>query len=433
MKSARIFLLLFMLMMTRAEWTGAQTSTPQPLTRQQAEAIALKNHPALQAANFNALAAQQVTAEVRSVYYPQAFGDITTAGALPDSRIAAGALTNPVVLNRQADGVIVSQLITDFGRTANLAAAARLRASAQQENTQTVREDVLLQVDQAYFQALKAQSILRVAQETVRDRQLVVDQVTAMEKSKLKSVLDVSFATVNLADAQLLLVHAQNDVKAAFAQLSQALGERDVHAYELADETLPGAVTSDLNSLVNEALQRRPELAGMRYESDAAHHFAKAERDLWFPTVSAVGAAGAIPDHQIANFFSDRYGAAGVNVSIPIFNGKLFSARHAEARFRAQQEDQNLRDLENRVTRDVRLAWLNANTAYQRLDLAAQLLKAAQQALDLAQARYKLGLSSIVELSQAQLNLTHAQIEQASAKYDYQIQMSTLSYQMGTL
>jgi outer membrane protein len=85
------------------------------------------------------------------------------------------------------------------------------------------------------------------------------------------------------------------------------------------------------------------------------------------------------------------------------------------------------------VTRDVQLAWLDAQTAYQRLDLTNQLLTQATDALDLAQQRYNLGLSSIVELTQAQLNQTRAQIEQATARYDYQTRGATLRFQVGSV
>ena len=120
-------------------------------------------------------------------------------------------------------------------------------------------------------------------------------------------------------------------------------------------------------------------------------------------------------------------------MNIPIFNGFLFSARHQEANLRAKAADQAMRDLADRISRDVRTAWLDAGTAYQRLAVTAQLLKEATLALDLAQGRYKLGLSSIVELSQAQLNLTQAQIADTSAKYDFQIQSAVLAYQTGQL
>jgi outer membrane protein len=152
---------------------------------------------------------------------------------------------------------------------------------------------------------------------------------------------------------------------------------------------------------------------------------------LRFPQVSALASAGVIPQHT--HDLRGRYSAVGVNINIPIFNGGLFRARSAEATLRAQASDQRIRDLENRITRDVRVAWLNASTAYERLGVTAQLLQQATQALELAQARYDLGLSSIVELSQAQLNKTSAEIASAGAKYEYQIQRALLDYQTGVL
>lgn len=375
------------------------------------------------------MAANEGTREEKSAYYPYAYGSLTGAGAEDNSRVAAGGLNNPVILNRYANGVTVGQFITDFGRTQNLVKSSQLRAQAAQENVQTTRMDVLLQVDRAYFDVLKAQAVLKVARQTVSDRQLVSDQVTALAKSKLKSGLDVSFANVNLAEAKLLLVQAQNEEQAGFAALSSALGYSDQRTFELSDVALPPAPVQLLPDLEAQAFHNRPELIGQKYNQQAAEKFAKAERDLWFPTISALATAGVTPLHQAA--LSDHYAAAGVNVNIPIFNGHLFSARRAQAEFKAKAEDENLRDLQDRIARDVRVAWLNANTAYQRLDLTQQLLQEANAAFDLAQERYKLGLSSIVELSQAQLNQTQAQIEQTSAKYDYAYQIANLNYQVG--
>jgi outer membrane protein len=129
----------------------------------------------------------------------------------------------------------------------------------------------------------------------------------------------------------------------------------------------------------------------------------------------------------------DHYAAGGVNVAIPVGNGGLFSARHAQALFQAQAQSELSRDLENRVSRDVTAAWLNARTAYQRLDLTNQLLAHASDALDLAQSRYNLGITSIVELTQAQLNKTSAEIAQSTARYEYQASVAVLRYQTGEL
>ena len=411
----------------------AQTAPPQTgqLSLKDAEALALRNHPQLQAATYNAQAAEQVTREEKSAYLPTATGSLTGAGAISNSRIAAGGLNNPLILNRYSNGVQVSQLITDFGHTSNLVASARLGAKAASEGAQQTAQDVLLEVNRAYYGVLRANAVLQVAEETVQNRQLLVNQVTTLEKNKLKSMLDVSFASVNLSQAQLLLVQAQNDQQAAYAELANALGLSAPQAFHLADEPLPDDPPADPTALIAQALESRPALASLRFSHDAALRYARAQRDLWMPTISAAGAAGLTPLAQAP--LSDRYAAAGINVNIPIFNGFLFSARHQEANLRAKAADQQMRDLGDRIARDVRTAWLDAGTAYQRLDVTAQLLKQASLALNLAAGRYKLGLSSIVEMSQAQLNLTEAQIANTGAKYDYQIQSAILSYQVGQL
>ena len=125
------------------------------------------------------------------------------------------------------------------------------------------------------------------------------------------------------------------------------------------------------------------------------------------------------------------YAAAGVNISVPIFDGMLFSAREREAQLRARATEENLREAENNVIRDVRIAGLNLSYAAERLTLTAQLLESANESFELAQARYKVGSSSIVELSQAQLNQTEAEIAQAKAKYEYQTRNSVLNFQLG--
>jgi outer membrane protein len=404
---------------------------PQKLTLQQAEQIALQNHPQIQAATQLASAATAQVQEARSAYYPQAYASMTGVEAEHDSRIAAGGLNNPIIFDRFADGVTVTQLVTDFGRTYELVKSSNLRAKAQQENVTATRADVLLGVNQAYFAVLRSQAVLQVAEQTVKSRQLVSDRTSALQKSNLKSGLDVSFANVDLAQAQLLLIQAQNDLQASFAGLSSALGYADDRTFELADEPPPPPPPPDVAPLLHEALQNRPELIRQDLDVKSAQSFAAAERDLWFPTISAAGAAGLTPYRQ--DTLDSRYAAAGFNVNIPIFNGKLFNARRAEANSQAKAQQEFLRDLQNRITRDVRTAWLNAGSAYQRLTVTDQLLSEATQAFDLAQSRYGLGLSSIVELSQAQLNETQAQIEKVSAQYEYAGQIANLNYQLGRM
>jgi outer membrane protein len=413
----------------------AWAQTVQTLSLQEAEQIAIQNHPQIQAATALASAAEAQVREVRASYYPNANGSLTGAEAVDSNRIGAGVLNSPAVFDKYANGFSINQLVTDFGRTHQLAKSSNLHARAQQENVVTSRADVLLQVDQSYFGVLRAQALLRVAQQTVSERQLVSNQVTQMAANLLKSQLDVTFANVDLAQSQLLLIQAQNNLQASYADLTRALGFADQRTYNLIEQAQTPAPPMDLTSLIQQAMMNRPELISQQFEVSAAQTFATAERDLWFPTISAVGAAGLIPFHTVVNAtgLNDQYAAAGFNVNIPIFNGHSFGALRNEATARALAQQQNLRDLQDRIVRDVNKAWLDANSGYQRLSVVQQLVNQATLALNLAQSRYQLGLSSIVELTQAQLNLTQAQIEQVDATYDYQTQLSALNYQIGNL
>lgn len=402
------------------------------LTLREAEELALKNHPALQSAKALEKASLEVPKEVRSRLYPTVAGNVTGAMVNDDTaRIFAGAINAPSLYNHFGTGLSVRQLLTDFGRTRNLTASAQLQAQAQGEATNTTHAGVLLQVDESYYKALRAQAVLRVAQQTVKARQLVADQTATLAQSKLRSELDVTFAKVNLEEAMLLLSSAENEERAAMAELSTALGESGPAEFQLQEEDLPGELPPDSAPLIAEALNQRPEARQAKLQIQAAERFARAERALRYPTLSAGANAGVAPVRP--DRFKSEWAAAAVNVEIPVFNGGLFTARRTEAELRTEAARQRGRDIENRIARDVRVAYLSAENAYKRLQLTAQLLEQAGQSLKLAQARYELGLSSIVELSQAQLNVTRAQIAQASAKFDYQAERASLSYQTGAL
>jgi len=401
---------------------------PMSLSLKEAQALAVKNNPQISVARLTALASQQVTREVRSSLWPTAAVELTAVDANPGTRITAGALNNPIIYQRAAAGAMVSQLLTDFGRTTNLISSANLAAKAENQNALATKEQILLAVDQAFYNALQAHAVLTVAQQTVNDRQTVSNQVDALFKSKLKSELDLSFANVNLAQAKLLLLDAQNNEDAALAALSAILGFSNLQSFQLAEDSAPSAPPpGNVDGLISTAFAMRPEILALQFQSESAKKFQKAERDLLFPDIRALGAVGDTPVRNPV--VSSWYGAVGVNVNIPVFNGFLYNARSREASLRAQATDERLRDLRDRISRDVRTAWLNANTAYDRLAVTQQLMDQADLALHLAQSRYNLGLGSIVELSQAQLQQTQAEISNAQAGYDYRLSLAVLQYQ----
>ena len=409
---------------------AAQNVAHPTLTLQQAEALAQKNNPAVSIAKLASLAQGEITRETRSGELPTVSGNVTAVDSHRGSRIAAGGLNNPVIYPRAAGGVAITQLLTDFGRTRNLMAAARLEEQASSDAVRASAADIAFAVDEAFFRTLNAERIVDVAEQEVRTRQATADQISALTAAKLRSELDRSFAEVNLQQAQLTLLNAQNEADAAMASLNTLLGNERTIDYDVVapDETLP-APPEDDKTLIDSALRVRPDLLASIQDAAAAKKAAQADHDLFRPSISGVAAVGGSPIR--ADQLSPWYGAAGINLSVPIFNGFLFNARAAASDYQAQEADERVRDLRARIARDVRVTVLQARSAYQRIDVADKMLDQANLALDLAQTRYKLGLSSIVELGQAQLQQAQAAMGRENARFDYQAALAALRYQSG--
>jgi outer membrane protein len=411
-------------------------NAPQPigstLTLAQAEHLALEHNPNITIARLLQLAQGQVVREARSGELPTSVLNLTAVGSHDNSRITAGVLNNPSVYNRAAGGVTVSQLITDFGRTRNLIRNAQSNTRAQVEIERATADDITLAIDQAFYQALTAQSVLKVAQQTVATRQTTGQQIGALTRQKLRSTLDLSLADVQVSQAQLLLLDAQNASSAAMATLNAILGSEADQEYQLVDETpsSPQPAPDKPEDLVQVAFRQRPDLASLNDRWLAARQFASAEHDLVRPTISALAAAGGTPI-RADQIQSSWYGAAGGNVTIPVFNGFEYTARAHEADFRAQAASEQVRNLRDVIARDVRNAVLNAQIAFQRIAVSKQLLDRANSALELAQARYKVGLSGIVDLTQSQLAQTQAEIEYTNTRYSYQSALAIVRYQTG--
>jgi outer membrane protein len=403
------------------------------LTRKQAEETALKNNPRVSISQLLALAQHQVVREARSAELPTVNGAITAEKALDGSRISAGTLTASRVFTHAGAGGDFTQLITDFGRTHNLVLTQRLEEQAAHANSLATREEILLATDQAFYDALTAQAVLQVAKQTVNARQATENQVNQMTQNKLKSSLDLSFADVNLSQSKLLQLDAQNNADASMAALDSVLGLDHEVTYQLIDDAnLDGAPPADFHPLIQSALAQRPDLQSLTFGEQSAQRFARAQWDQRLPSITAAGTVGTVPIRVDQFYTNNWWGGIGVNMNIPIFNGFLYSAEAKEAKFRAQADAERIRGLRDQIVRDVRTAWLQANNAYQRIGVTDELVKQANLALQLAQTRYQLGLSSIVELSQAQLQQTSAAIDNTNAQYEYRLALATLQYQVGT-
>jgi outer membrane protein len=401
------------------------------LTLSDAEARALKNQPRLLAEQFRVEAANRRVGEPRASYFPQAFGNLTAVEANGDTAVAAGALTTSSISTRAAGGASLVQMITDFGHTSNLVQSARFEARAAGQNEESIRQSILMQVEEAYFSAQGAESIRKTAQAVLDFRQVTLRQLSALAQSQLRSTLDVQFAQVMVSEAELAVVRADSNVQKTQAQLAAAMGEEGEANYILADSTLPPSPGADPAGYIDEAIANRPDLKALKLHGESAIHDARAQQDLNYPTVNALAAGGEIPIHD--STLHHEYGAIGVNINVPIFNGGLYSARSSVAKLEAKAADKDASLREVEIVRDVRMTWADARDAFLQIEVSQRLVDEANVAMRLAKARYDAGLGSIVELNQAELNQTSALITGATARFDYLRAMTAFQFAMGSL
>ncbi len=427
---------------TEAPMAGASTPTalsngsdqPTSLTRQQAEQLAIKNNPRISASKLIALAQHQVYRETRSQYLPQFYGGMVAEKADTGSRFSVDGLRTTRLITHAGGGIEMRQLITDFGHTSNLIASSKLYEKAQNATAMATQLDIILVTDQLFYDTLEATALMKTAQQTVETRQNTQNLIAELTKNKLRSDIDLAFADQDLARAKLLLLDAQDQYQKSMDALSAVLGYDHPQNYQLVDDSAtPPLPAPDVDALVKLALQQRPDLMALDYDQKAASKFSRAQHEQLLPNINTNGVFGGTPIRDDKYFSSNWFGAIGVNVTVPIFNGFLYTAQASEAAQRAKASKEKLRDLRDNVVRDVNDAWLETNTSYEKIGVTEKLVEASKLGLDLAQARYKLGLSSIVELSQSQLQQTQAAIENINARYAYELSLAALNYQIGNM
>jgi outer membrane protein len=407
-------------------------SASTTLTLAQAESIAVANQPRLLAAQLRTRAAGQRVREARSGLSPTvAFNATGAAVADTGTSTAAGALTTSSISDRFAYGGNLVQLVTDFGRTSALVGAQRSLADAQKAMTTLTAAQIRLSVRSAYFQVMGAEAVLHAAREAQGNRQLIVRQISALAGSQLRSTLDVSFASVLESEAELAVVRAESSVQQQRTRLATAMGQLQPVTATLVAEQLPSQLPLDPSSFLAQADLQRADLNAAISQQDAASRFAESERRLSYPTLNALGVAGQIPFHD--RTLQGNYAAAGFNLSIPVFNGGLFAARRTEAELESNARTRDVEEVKLEVNEQVQNDWSQAMEAYRSLDVSTRLVAQSKESLRLAQARYQAGLGSIVELNEAQLSETSAEINAAGVTYTYLTRRAELDFAAGLL
>ncbi len=403
--------------------------------------IGLEQHPQLKRVKETALAVQAVTEQAQSKYYPEinAYA-IQTGGTIrPLSAFnIAGAQNKPTSYIESA-GLRADQLIYDFGQTTHKVQAARSGQEATEKEVLANKALVILRVQREYIHCLRQKRLVEIAEENVRARGVLRDQIAVLYKRQLKSKLDLNLISVELRTAEVQLVQAKNELRAAFAALNTAMGVRGPEEYTLEDlppVTLPSAT---LESLIQQAQITRPELLGINdriKQSEEQMYSAQARN---FPTISAQGMYGMIhfsdaPTNQYAGSHpgqTNLWWGAAATVSIPLFTGFHIENQVAEFREQKNKTEQRKLNLANTIAMEVTEAYLTFQTAEQQIKVEEREVESARSALTLATERYRLGLASIVDVTTATTALLFAEVKLSEARYTLQSSAVDLAYATG--
>lgn len=400
---------------------------------QQAIETGLQNHPIVQEANAGLAASSARTDQTKSLYYPQVFANAdgsAGSGRINPRFLIGGGLLQPNLSNYTA-GLLASQRIYDFGYTKNLVESSQYGERAQEQDVSARRALVIVSVQRSYLNSLKRLRLVRIAEETVRERGIITGQIETLYRQQLKSKLDLDLVKVELVNAESLLVRSRNDLKSSFADLNRTMGIAGSEDYTLEDVTTDVKIPRGLSELISDSLSH-PELKRAKEQTAAAEAKKRAMKSQYLPTVSAIASGGYYDTFDPnRNVSTGGWWAAGGMVSMPLFTGGLIENQVKEAAAQEAAAQAQSSNIEQALTQQVTNAYLDTVTFTQQIKLAEELVKTAEEALSLAKQRYKLGLGNIVEVTQSEVGLTTAQTKLAEAQYDYKIAEVTLAYAAG--
>jgi outer membrane protein len=385
-----------------------------PLTMDDAVREALARRPALRAARGGAAAAEASAREARGALLPQVGLD-ARYGWRRDGPEGGG---RSVSADSASASVSADALLFDFGRTPSRVRAARASAEAARHDAETSARDVVLEVRVAYLGVLAAEALEKVAGETLANQERHLAQTEAMVAAGSRAAIDLARLRTQVASARAALVRAGNDVRVARTRLDVATGAPGRGAYDVVDPALPAlaAEAQPTDALFVQAVAARPELASLRASVEARSATLAAERRSLWPTLrGGLSAGGAATDPALAPAWATT---AGLTLSWTLFDGLSSRAAGDAAAAQLDVSRARLDDEGQRVWEELDGAASDVASARAQLPAAEEGLGAARELLGLADARYREGVGSSLELADAELELASAAAQRVRVGYD---------------
>ena len=425
---------------------GAMLATEPPpstkvLSLAQAEDSALRHQPTLEQAFGQVEAAEGRVEQARAGYLPQVNGSgtyqRTTANFAPRPGFVQMGVNVPPsggwsaqTFNFYTFSATGTQLIFDFGLTSGRWRSASASRDAANWNHRAIENQALLNVRRAFFAGRAQRDLVSVAADGVHNQEKHLEQSVALVKAGIRPDIDTATVRTALANARVQLINAQNNYAVSQAQLAQAMGVELTGAFAIADDELPAVAGEDgaAAPLVARALEARPELANLASQRRAQELLVDALRGGYGPSIGAAASAtetGSSFDRLIPNWY------VGLTLNWGIFLGGFTHGQVREAKGNLINLAGQAATLRLQVELDVEQARLGVQAAKATITAAEEAVLNARDQLTLAEARYKQGLGSVIELDDAQVAYTTAAAQAVQARFGLAAARAQLLAAMG--
>ncbi|MDP2645301.1 MAG: TolC family protein [Desulfobacterales bacterium] len=401
----------------------------KPLALEECIAIALKYHPSLGAGQATLEAQRAKVEQALAAYYPQIDFKTTYSTATANYSSARSPANSWNFNNFLSTGPSLNQLIYDFGRTTNSVKINRENAVASEQDLQTARQNITLNVRQTYYGALQSLALIKVAEETLTQNQQRLTQAQGFFKAGTRSKIDVTKAEIDLANVQLALIRAKNSYLVARANLNNAMGLQEGLRFALVEAVDFNPTEVPLEKILQSAFTRRPEILQLKAKQRSQEAAVELFRTGYYPTISG-NLSNTWRTDEVPNDMAWDW-SVGAALTVPIFSG--FSTQNQIAEASAQlrsltAQEESLRQI---IRLEAEQAYLNLHEALERIAVTRKSIDQAQENYNLASGRYQVGAGQTLEINDAEVLLANARANHINALYDYKTAQARIEKAMG--
>ena len=381
--------------------------------------IALTKHPNMIASANTVNVNQSRVGQAEANYYPQVTltsGYKKLSGPPGDS------------FDQYSTGVSLNQNIYDFGKTPTQVKIQDLNLESSRSDLENVSEQIIFNVRQAYYKVLQARRNRDVSADTVKQFQLHLEQAKGFYEVGTRPKFDVTKAEVDLSNAKLNLIKAENALRISIVNLNNAIGIPDAQEYSVEDNLSFEGYNITFEDAIKRAYENRPDLKSIITKKDVAAGSIDLAKKGYYPALTG----NASYNWSGEKFPLEDEWNIGASLSIPIFSGYLttYQVEESRANLNALNADEEL--LRQNIFLDVQQAYLNLREAEERIPTAELTVKQAEENFGIAKGRYEAGVGNPVELTDAEVALVNAKTAYIQALYDYRTAQAILEKAMGT-